>query len=66
MNWEVIKGNLGTWLGWLKMEAEKADATVIVGISLAALFLTPFVKWFAYAGIAYGGYKLLKPYLKKQ
>ena len=65
MNWDTIKTKLATWFGWLKMEAEKADATVILGISLGALFLTPFVKWFAYAGIAYGAYRLLKPYFSK-
>ena len=49
---EYLKGRLG--------ELSSLDGAVIVGISLGVLLLGPMVKWMAWAGLAYGAYRILK------
>lgn len=41
-------------------EVSTLDGGVILALSLGIVFLGPLVKWLAYAGILYGGYKVLK------
>ncbi len=49
---EYCKGRLA--------ELSSLDGAVIVGISLGVLVLSPIVHWLAWAGLAYGAYRILK------
>ena len=50
-------------MDWLKSrlsEASTLDGGVILAFSLGILFLGPILKYLAYAGVLYGGWKMLK------
>ena len=50
-------------MDWLKgrlSEVSTLDGGIILALSLGILFLGPILKYIAYAGVLYGGWKMLK------
>ena len=50
-------------MDWLKgrlSEVSTLDCGIILALSLGILFLGPILKYIAYAGVLYGGWKMLK------
>ena len=59
----LSSNNRGRYMDWLKSrlsEASTLDGGVILALSLGILFLGPILKYLAYAGVLYGGWKMLK------
>ena len=54
--WQAAKN----WILARLAERSTWDGSVIIGISVLALLVSPFVKWAAAAGIAYGVWTIWK------